>query len=95
MKQKFRDFVEGEDICEVDQFGYVDVNRAFQNGYVPGNNESVTADYNECEDPSAIMGKPSDVFEAMRMQDTIMSNMKSSGYSKDSNAGSSYKKDEH
>lgn len=82
------------DIAEVDQFGFIDINKAFQNGYVPGNNSSVTLDFDGEVDPSAIMGKPSDVFEAMRMQDSMMNSLKSANYSKDANGGSSYNKDE-
>lgn len=79
------------DISEVDQFGFVDINKAFQNGYVPGNNSSVTLDFDgEDVDPSSIIGKPSDVFEAMRMQDSIMSGLKAS-----KNNGSSEKSDEN
>lgn len=77
------------DISEVDQFGFVDINKAFQNGYVPGSNSSTTLDFDGTDiDPSAIIGKPSDVFEAMRMQDSLMKGI-------DNSRSSSVKSDEN
>lgn len=66
------------DIAEVDQFGFVDINKAFQNGYVPGENSSVVLEYNNIEEPSSIVGKPSDAFEAMRMQDSLVKGIQTS-----------------
>lgn len=74
------------DIAEVDQFGFIDITKAVQNGYVPGSNSSVTAEFDDCDDPSAIVGKPSDAFEAMRMQDSLMKGISKVG---NNNSGSS------
>lgn len=64
------------DLQEVDQFGYIDLNKAFENGYVPGDVESIVENYNEIDNPASIFGKPKDCFEAMRMQDIIVTNAK-------------------
>lgn len=80
-----------KDIAEVDQFGFVNITNAFKNGYVPGSNASVHVDFDHAEDPSAIVGKPSDVFEAYRMQDSLMQGIKDSG---SKSKGSSSLKDE-
>lgn len=65
------------DIQPVDQFGFVDLRTAFENGYVHGNTDVNENDYNDIEDPASIVGKPSDAFEAMRMQDALMDGVKS------------------
>lgn len=75
------------DIAEVDQFGFVDITKAFQNGYVPGDNSSVSLEFDDCDDPSAIIGKPSDAFEAMRMQDSLMKGISRVGESDGSSEG--------
>lgn len=83
MKQTFK-FNPETDISEVDQFGFINITKSIQNGYVPGTNSSVQLEFDGCDDPSAIVGKPSDVFEAMRMQDAIISSLKSNSVSSDS-----------
>lgn len=65
-----------EDIQEVDQFGFIDLVKAFQQGYVPGGSELVQESFNGIDEPESILGKPSDAFEAMRMQDMIVQNAK-------------------
>lgn len=84
-----------KDISEVDQFGFVNITRAMQNGFVPGSNSSISVEFDDCEDPSVIIGKPGDVFEAMRMQNQIIEGIKNASYNKDANGGSSYIKDEN
>lgn len=64
------------DLQEVDQFGYIDLTKAFENGYVPGDVEAIAENYNEIDEPASIYGKPKDCFEAMRMQDVIVANAK-------------------
>lgn len=59
------------DICEVDQFGFIDLNECLANGAVPSTIADSEAQYNGIEDPSEILGKPSDVFEAYRMSDYV------------------------
>lgn len=69
-------FDEVRDVQPVDQFGYVDLVKSFQNGYVAGDVEAVAEYFNDIDDPASIIGKPKDCFEAMRMQDMVVANAK-------------------
>lgn len=69
-------FNKDKDLQEVDQFGYIDLVKSFQNGYVAGDVEAVAENFNDIDDPASIVGKPRDCFEAMRMQDAIVANAK-------------------
>ncbi len=62
---------ENKDIREVDQFGFIDLAECLSNGVVPSTVADSEADYNGIEDPSEILGKPSDVFECYKMADYI------------------------
>lgn len=62
-----------KDKCEVDQFGFVDMVSALDTGYIPSEISDTSEAYNDIDDPSSIMGKPRDPFEAMRMQDYLHS----------------------
>lgn len=55
------------DNTPVSQTGYINLNKAFESHTIPSVIDDVEVAYNEIEDPSAILGKPSDVFEAYRM----------------------------
>lgn len=61
------------DLCEVSQTGYIDLVSAFITGSVPSQIADSDDDYNGIEDPQSILGRPSDVFEAMEMQSYINS----------------------
>lgn len=61
------------DLAPVDQFGFVDLNQCLANGEVPSTVSNTEDDFNGIEDPAEIFGKPSDVFDAYRMQDYIKS----------------------
>ena len=67
------DFNDITDIKEVDQFGFVDLNECMANGQVPSSVSNTEDEYNDINDPSSILGKPHDVFEAYRMQDYVKS----------------------
>lgn len=54
------------DLCEVDQFGYVDLRNALETHTVPGDLNPDDMSYNEIDDPSSIVGKPSDIFSAIQ-----------------------------
>lgn len=56
------------DISPVDQFGFVDLKSALANSAVPSVMPGADLDYNGVDDPSAIIGKPRDVFEVIDMQ---------------------------
>lgn len=60
-----------KDVHEVDQFGFVDLQKCLANGEVPASIADSEDAYNGIEDPSEILGKPSDVFDAYRMGDYI------------------------
>lgn len=72
MVQTGANFNKDKDIQEVDQFGFIDLVKSFQNGYVEGNSDIKAESFNDIEDPASILGKPSDVFEALRMQDAAL-----------------------
>lgn len=59
------------DIREVDTFGFVDLSLCLQTGSVPSDVSASISNYNGIEDPKSILGSPSDVFEAMRMNNSI------------------------
>lgn len=59
------------DVCPVSQTGFVDLNSAFANNFVPSVAENAESDYNGIEDPASILGRPRDVFEAMQMESYI------------------------
>lgn len=59
------------DLHEVDQFGFIDLAECLKNGAVPSQVTGTDDNYNGIENPSEILGKPSDVFEAYKMSDYI------------------------
>ena len=62
------------EICDntaVDQYGFVDLAESIRNGVVPSSVSNTEDEYNGIDDPSTILGKPHDVFEAIRMQDYV------------------------
>ena len=61
------------DIHDVDQFGFVDLVECLENGQVPSTISDSEPQYNDIDDPGSILGKPSDVFEAYRMQGYVKS----------------------
>lgn len=61
------------DKTAVSQIGFVDLRSAMVNHVIPSQIAESEEDYNGIEDPSAIMGKPTDVFEALEMQSHINS----------------------
>lgn len=61
------------DIAPVSQTGFIDLKSAFASGVVPSVAPDADTDYNGIEDPQSILGRPSDVFEAIEMQSRINS----------------------
>lgn len=61
------------DLCKVSQVGFIDLTKAFASGVVPDKIADSEASYNGIEDPASILGKPSDVFEALEMESYIKS----------------------
>lgn len=66
------EFNEIRDIHDVDQFGYVNLAECLENGIVPSEIADSEANYNDVDDPSSIIGKPRDVFEAYTLKDYAM-----------------------
>lgn len=65
-------FDEKTDLQQVDQFGFVDLVKSSAEGFVPAD-IGTTADNFDGEevDPESLLGRPSDRFEAMRMQEAL------------------------
>lgn len=59
------------DTREVDPFGFVDLSTALATGNLPSNISGNMSSYNGIENPESILGSPSDVFESLRMIDSI------------------------
>lgn len=55
----------------VDQFGFVDVVKIINTNSLPATEADGADVYNGIDDPGSILGKPSDIFEAMSMQAAI------------------------
>ena len=67
-------FDKRKDRHEVDQFGFVDLHKAFENGVVEGNAQYDDDSYNRA-DPTALLHRPHDMFEAMRQADYVKSSL--------------------
>lgn len=61
------------DKTPVSNIGFVDLKSAFVNHALPSQIAEGETDYNGIEDPASIMGRPTDVFEALEMQSHINS----------------------
>lgn len=59
------------DLAPVDQYGFVDLKSALDASVVPSQMPESDTDYNGIEDPSKILGKPHDVFEAIDTQKAL------------------------
>lgn len=55
----------------VDQNGFVDIIKVINSNSLPATEADGADVYNGIDDPGSILGKPSDVFEAMSMQQAI------------------------
>lgn len=70
-------FNKSRDLQQVDQFGFVDINKSVLEGFVPNDLGDPAIGYDAPEvDPESIIGKPSDTFEAMRLQDSLASDIR-------------------
>lgn len=66
-------FDEVKDLAEVDQFGAIDLRSAFVNSSVPENVEISAESFNGVDDAQSLVGRPSDVFDAIRKADYVAS----------------------
>lgn len=55
----------------VDPFGFFDLRDAYRNGNVPGDVAIEDERFNGVQDPSAVMDRPKDQFEAMRQAEYV------------------------
>ena len=61
------------DIQKVDITGFVDLVHANASNSVPANIVADETKFNEIDDPNSIAGRPSDVFDAMQMNKSVLS----------------------
>lgn len=64
-------FDKNKDFREVENYGYVDLIKCLQTGAVPADVTGSMSSFNGIEDPTSIIGTPTDVFDAMRMSSTL------------------------
>lgn len=61
------------DLKPVEQFGFIDLKTALDSSIVPSQMPESETDYNGIEDPNQVLGKPSDIFEAIDTQKALES----------------------
>lgn len=61
------------DIAPVEQFGFVNLVESLANGFIPTEISNTEDSYNDIDDPSLIVGKPRDTFEAITMMEQVKS----------------------
>lgn len=83
-KRVFR-FNPRRDKQAVEQFGFVDVRKVLETNAIPAEASEGSEVYNGIDDPSSILGKPHDVFEAMAMKQAINEYTPPSGEGSDNN----------
>lgn len=66
-----REFDKVKDMSEVDQFGYVNLPQAYVSGSIDGHINPDISAMNHIEDPGSIIGRPSDEFDAIALQQVI------------------------
>lgn len=59
------------DLREVDQFGAIDLRAAFISRSIPENVQLTAESFNEVEDAQSLLGRPSDVFDAIRKAEYV------------------------
>lgn len=64
------------DLAAVEPFGYINLCDAVEKGEIPAGIANSELEYNNIDNPQTIMGKPSDIFEAYRMADSIKASVK-------------------
>lgn len=65
------------DRSPVDQFGFVDLRKAYETGSIPGNATFLDEHSNGIVDPDDVMNRPKDNFERMRQMNYVKSALKS------------------
>lgn len=65
------------DRSDIDQFGFINLRDAYENGSVDGAMAFEQEKYNGVSDPSVLLPRPRDQFEALRQTDYVRSVLKS------------------
>lgn len=65
------------DLHEVDQFGFLNLRDVYENGAVDGAMTFEAEKYNGVSDPSLLLSRPKDQFEALRQTSYVNSVLKS------------------
>lgn len=65
------------DLHEVDQFGFLNLRDVYENGTVDGAMSFEAEKYNGVSDPSVLLSRPKDQFEALRQTSYIKGVLKS------------------
>lgn len=68
---RVRKFDKSKDVAEVVPSQAVNLRTAYLNGAIPSDVAAEEAKFNGIEEPSAILGRPADVFDAAAMQGGI------------------------
>ena len=71
MYSKLRKFDKVKDMTEVDPYGWCDLAEAYANGVVSPALTAAELNMNNIDDPESIVGKPSDEFDAIRLQNFV------------------------
>lgn len=71
------------DIAPVEQFGFIELKDALANSIVPSQMPESETDYNGIDEPEKVLGKPSDIFEAMDAQKAAEQLVSSEGEKED------------
>lgn len=64
-------FNPARDLKEVEPFGFIELKNAFVERCVPSQIGESESDYNGIDNPESILGRPSDVFDALRAADEL------------------------
>ena len=72
-----------KDLKPVEQYGFIDLKNALDSSIVPSQMPESDSDYNGIDDPDKVLGKPSDVFEAIDAQQDLETVASASGDSDD------------
>ena len=71
MRAVIREFDKIKDLAEVDQFGFVNLPQAYVSGSIDGHINPDISAMNNIEEPESIIGRPSDEFDAIALQQVI------------------------
>lgn len=61
----------GRNLTSVSQIGYIDLRVAYSSGVVAADLEGSLADVNGIDEPATIVGRPDDVFAALRSKEVV------------------------